>query len=198
MGDEKKGPAEMNPLDKLKGFVCRHGKEIAIGAGVTAIGVGTVIFLKKNPEVGERLILSFTGLFDSDEEPEILAITDAVEVEDDLLEELPEIDLSKTYSATRLGSMVGKSNREMNAILKEKGFMEGDPGYYRPTQKGEAFCVEKAEDNGYGGYAARSWSWLEWSKDILPFLEVGDPEEHRRQVNENRAEAGLDPLPEAA
>lgn len=72
--------------------------------------------------------------------------------------------------------------------------MEGDPGYYRPTPKGEPFCIEKANDNGYGGYAAKSWGWLEWSKDIIPLLGLKDPKEHLRGVNENRAAAGLEPL----
>lgn len=199
--DKKKELAEETketPLDKLKDFTCKHGKKIAIGAGAAAITIGTVIFFKKNPEVGERLLISLNGFFNSDEEPKIIEITDVAEIDDDLLELPQDIDLTKTYSATRLGNMVGKSGRETNSILKEQGFMEGEPGFYRPTEKGKPFCIEKAEDNGYGGYAARSWGWLEWSKDILPLLGIGNPEEHLIEVNQNRTKAGLEPISEIA
>lgn len=208
MEDENKELTEVakeNPLDRLKGFVCKHGKEIAIGAGVCVIGVGTVVFFKKNPEVGERLLISFTGLFDSDEEPEILEITDVADLTDSELDHLIEetteaipesidADLSETFSARRIGNMTGETDRKINALLKENGFMEGSPGFYKPTSKGEPFCVERADDNGYGGYAARGWGWLEWSKDIIPLLGLKYPEEHLKEVNRNRALAGLEPL----
>ena len=54
-----------------------------------------------------------------------------------------------TLSAKRLGERCGLTAEEMNILLKEEGFLSGEPGNYYPTEKGKLFVVEKGDDNGY-------------------------------------------------
>lgn len=49
-----------------------------------------------------------------------------------------------TLSAKRLGEICGLTAEEMNVLLKEEGFLSGEPGNYYPTEKGKLFVVEKA------------------------------------------------------
>lgn len=196
MEDKKKESVEQtkeNPLDKLKGFVCRHGKEIAIGAGVTAIGVGAVIFLRKNPE---RFILSFTGLLDSDEKPEIFEITDAVGVEEDPFGESQEIDFGEAYSARRLGDMIGLSAQQVNKKLAELGYLEGEPGNWTATERGKEVSVQNAYDNGVGGYYRIYNPYYEWKKEIV--YELGDPDAYRERINNIRTKLDIEPTREVA
>ena len=53
-----------------------------------------------------------------------------------------------TLSAKRLGERCGLTAEEMNILLKEEGFLSGEPGNYYPTEKGKLFVVEKGDDNG--------------------------------------------------
>lgn len=73
-------------------------------------------------------------------------------------------------TATRLGHELGRSAREVNTLLKAHGFMEGDPGAYRPTKLGQAFAHAHDFDNGYGGFAHRQWGFLSWDPGILDSL----------------------------
>jgi len=70
-------------------------------------------------------------------------------------------------TATALGREFGRTAREMNKLLKDHGFMDGDPGAYRPTELGNPFAQSHDFDNGYGGFAHRQWGWLSWT-DGLP------------------------------
>lgn len=208
MEDEKKelegqdlNRKEQSKIQRIKGFVCRNRKKIMIIVGsFVAIG-GAAIFFKKNPEYCERVmrnlrkpinvggsgLTDMKGLLENDQ-PSLL------EAAKEALSESVDVDLSQTFSATRIGKQTGNSAQKINKLLKEHGFMEDGPGYYIPTAKGEPFCVEKFKGNGYGGFAARSWSWLEWSKDIIPQLGLEDPEEYLKSVNENRLCLGLEPF----
>ena len=87
-----------------------------------------------------------------------------------------------SLSATRLGREYGLTNQEMNVLLKEEGFLDGEPGNYHPTEKGKRFIIEKYDDNGYGGYAARSWEWYEWDESIIDELHVTD--EIKKEIRE--------------
>lgn len=58
-----------------------------------------------------------------------------------------------TLSAKRLGERCGLTAEEMNILLKEEGFLSGEPGNYYPTEKGKLFVVEKGDDNGESFYA---------------------------------------------
>ena len=77
-----------------------------------------------------------------------------------------------TLSAKRLGERCGLTAEEMNILLKEEGFLSGEPGNYYPTEKGKLFVIEKGDDNGYGGYAFRGWNWFEWDERILEELDT--------------------------
>lgn len=44
-----------------------------------------------------------------------------------------------TLSAKRLGERCGLTAEEMNILLKEEGFLSGEPGNYYPTEK--ASCI---------------------------------------------------------
>lgn len=175
---------EQSKLERFKNLVYKHRRKITFAIGSFVFIGGAVFFFKKNPEYGKRLMLSLEESV-NEGNPEIINLKGLPENEqmsltEEAIEALPEfvdVDLSQTFSASRLGRQTGNTAREINNLLKEHGFMEGDPGFYRPTSKGEPFCVEKFDGNGYGGYAARSWSWLEWSKDIIPRLGLNDSED---------------------
>lgn len=91
-----------------------------------------------------------------------------------------------TLSAKRLGERCGFTAEEMNILLKEEGFLSGEPGNYYPTEKGKLFVVEKGDDNGYGGYAFRGWNWFEWDERILEELDTSV--ENKRYIQEKTSE----------
>ena len=91
-----------------------------------------------------------------------------------------------TLSAKRLGERCGLTAEEMNILLKEEGFLSGEPGNYYPTEKGKLFVVEKGDDNGYGGYAFRGWNWFEWDERILE--EIDTSMERKRYIREKTSE----------
>jgi hypothetical protein len=70
-------------------------------------------------------------------------------------------------TARLLGDILGKTARQVNEALKENGFLEGEPGNYTFTEKGEQYGEEKDEDNGYGGSAYRGWSYKKWDEEVL-------------------------------
>jgi hypothetical protein len=75
-------------------------------------------------------------------------------------------------TATELGRELGIGAREVNKLLKFHGFMEGDPGAYRPTALGRTFAVAHDFDNGYGGFAHRQWGWLSWKDGLVDALKA--------------------------
>lgn len=79
-------------------------------------------------------------------------------------------------SAKRLGEYLGLTSEQTNVLLKERGFLDGEPGNYYPTEKGKQLCIERGDDNGYGGYAFRGWNWIEWDESMLNLLAI-TPEE---------------------
>ena len=95
-------------------------------------------------------------------------------------------------SASQLGSMLGLTGREVNLRLHELGYLDGEPGNWIPTEKALPYVIERGESNGYGGYAARSWSYLLWDRDLV--YELGDPDAYLSKVNDIRASMGMDPL----
>lgn len=60
------------------------------------------------------------------------------------------------------------------------------------TEEGRKHGEERFYDNGYGGYAARGWSYPVWDEDVAQ--QLGDPDAHLREVNRNRKLAGLPPI----
>ena len=71
------------------------------------------------------------------------------------------------WSAKRLGEKIGLTSHEMNFLLKEEGYQNGEPGDYSTTDKGKEYVSEKGWDNGYGGYAFRGYNYNEWDESIL-------------------------------
>lgn len=73
-------------------------------------------------------------------------------------------------SAKRLGEKIDLTPEQTNTLLREEGFQSGQPGDYSVTEKGKKYVEEKSWDNGYGGYAARGYSYNEWDESIIDEL----------------------------
>lgn len=91
-------------------------------------------------------------------------------------------------SARILGRDHGLNAIEMNLALKAHGFLEGEPGVYRVTEKGLPFATETFESRGTGGYPQynRRWQTRTWDPSIADQLDITD--ELKQSV---RAEASL-------
>ena len=89
-------------------------------------------------------------------------------------------------SAKRLRERCGLTAEEMNILLKEEGFLSGEPGNYYPTEKGKLFVVVKRAVNGYCVAAFRGWSWFEWDERILEELDTSV--ENKRYIREKTSE----------
>ncbi|MBQ3277835.1 MAG: hypothetical protein IJG94_01575 [Clostridia bacterium] len=95
-------------------------------------------------------------------------------------------------TARRLGQMVGLDAKEVNKKLAALGYLTGQPGCWSMTEEGKKHGEERFKDNGYGGYAARSWSYPVWDEEVA--RQIGDPDTHLQEVNRNRRLAGLPPI----
>ena len=73
----------------------------------------------------------------------------------------------KMRSAKQLGQIVGMSAKDVNKILRKKGYLTGNPGDYELTPKGEKYAEIRGKSNGFGGYAARSWEFLMWDSCMI-------------------------------
>ena len=91
-----------------------------------------------------------------------------------------------SLSARRLGQLFYLDDQEMNLLLKEEGFLDGEPGNYKPTEKGKKFISEKSGWNGYGGFASRTWEWREWDESIIDELNVTP--ERKKEIREKTLE----------
>ena len=67
--------------------------------------------------------------------------------------------------------MFGLTAQEMNMALKLLGYLDGEPGHYLPTVKCKPFYLQKYYDNGYRGYANRTWSTVTYDESIIESLE---------------------------
>lgn len=74
-------------------------------------------------------------------------------------------------SARILGKDYGLTAQEMNQLLKDQGFLDGNPGEYFVTEKGAPFAKEIDFHRGSGGYAQYNRYWTErtWDESI-PYL----------------------------
>lgn len=75
---------------------------------------------------------------------------------------------------TRLGSQVGLSPREFNVGLLLAGLYEGEPGAWRLTEKGQRFATGFHHDNGYGGFAHRSWETIKWLETVTAEMDLSE------------------------
>lgn len=78
---------------------------------------------------------------------------------------------SPGLSARGIGKQIDATSMEVNRLLKDQGFLYGEPGGYGLTPKGEKFGVQQAHDNGYGGYAHRSWETTHFDPSIVEVLD---------------------------
>jgi len=92
-------------------------------------------------------------------------------------------------TAKKLGEMVGLDSKDVNKKLAEIGYLQGGPGNWALTEQGAQHGEVVYKDNGYGGYAARSWDYIVWDSDVAQ--QLGDPVKHLKEVNQNRRAAGL-------
>lgn len=62
--------------------------------------------------------------------------------------------------------------REMNGLLKEHGFLDGEPGAYGMTEKGARYAEEQFHSRGTGGYAHynRHWETRTWNDETAEAL----------------------------
>ena len=79
-------------------------------------------------------------------------------------------------SARILGQEYGLTAQEMNFILKEEGYLDGEPGSYTVTEKGEKYATEEDHHRGTGGYARynRYWTTRTWNEEITDELDITD------------------------
>ena len=76
-----------------------------------------------------------------------------------------------SLSAQRIGKMFGLTAQEMNMALKLLGYLDGEPGNYLPTVKCKPFYLQRYYDNGYRGYANRTWSTVTYDESVIESLE---------------------------
>ncbi|MGI5187638.1 hypothetical protein ACQEVI_05770 [Promicromonospora sp. CA-289599] len=77
-------------------------------------------------------------------------------------------------SASVLGFEFGRTAREMNELFKQHGYLEGEPGAYRLTDKGSQYAEEQYHSRGTGGYAHynRSWETRTWNDATIAALQT--------------------------
>ena len=77
-------------------------------------------------------------------------------------------------SARILGQEHGLNAQEMNHILRDQGFLAGEPGDYYVTEKGAPFADETYNHRGTGGYAQYNphWTTRTWDDSIIDALDL--------------------------
>ena len=101
-------------------------------------------------------------------------------------------------SAGVIGRLIGLTAQEVNRLLTEQGYLEGEPGMYRVTEKGNQFADEQYHHRGTGGYAFYNadWETRTWSDELADELDVSEERkaearlaaaEDRRRRREERA-----------
>lgn len=97
--------------------------------------------------------------------------------------------MSKKYTATELGNKLGLTAQEVNCLLRDEGFLEGEPGNWKLTEKGEQYSEEYSWSNGYGGWCARGYSMPLWNSNIMNEIHITNEkkQEIKRKVKAQRA-----------
>jgi hypothetical protein len=85
-------------------------------------------------------------------------------------------------SARILGQEYGLTAQEMNFVLKEEGFLDGEPGNYYVTDKGKNYAEEQDYHRGTGGYAHynRYWTTRTWDDGITNELDF--TEDRKKEI----------------
>lgn len=88
-------------------------------------------------------------------------------------------------SATGLGREIGLTGAEMNALLEERGYLEGEPGDYRVTEAGRPYVDQQHRD--VGGSTHAGYISTRWDEGILE--QIGDlPFEEKRRISQKVAD----------
>lgn len=74
-------------------------------------------------------------------------------------------------SATDIGSQIGASNIEVNRLLKDQGFLDGKPGAYRLTSKGDEYGIQRDHDNGCSGTYHVAYTTTHFDPSILDAID---------------------------
>lgn len=99
-------------------------------------------------------------------------------------------------SARVLGREFGRTAAEMNKLLKEHGYLYGNPGAYGLTEKGQQFGDEQYHSRGTGGYAHYnpSWETRTWN-DETPAALKADMEAADTEADPGGIRADVDDAP---
>lgn len=190
--EEKEG--ETSRTNKIKHFAKKHKKEIFFGIGV-AVATGVTIFFVKNPQHRKMIVLKIKDKFGKRRTKVIDVSSISDEMLSGLIEEVEQKTTSndqyigETCSARKLGEMIGLTPQQVNKKLCELGYLEGEPGNWQPTKKGEAVSVQDAYNNSVGGYYKIYSPYLKWKKELV--YELGNPEEYKAKVKAVRSALGL-------
>jgi hypothetical protein len=97
--------------------------------------------------------------------------------------EAPQEQPAPNRSARVMAEGHGLTAEQMNILLKEQGYLEGDPGAYRVTEKGEPFAAERVESSS-GGDPSRnpSWGMRTWAPGLEDELDLSH--ERKREARE--------------
>jgi hypothetical protein len=82
-------------------------------------------------------------------------------------------------SARILGEDYGLTAQEMNFILKEEGYLEGEAGNYVVTEKGAKFAGEGKTSYGY---INGNWSTRTWNDEIVDNLDITN--DRKREIRQ--------------
>lgn len=74
-------------------------------------------------------------------------------------------------SAMEIGLRIGASAVEVNRLLKDQGFLDGEPNAWGLTEKGKEFGAHTPHDNGWGGAARRDWETTHFDPGIVEVLD---------------------------
>jgi hypothetical protein len=114
---------------------------------------------------------------------------------------------SMRKSARILGYDFGLNAQEMNVLLKQEGFLDGEPGAYSVTERGEPYADEQFNYRGTGGSIQYNptWTTTTWDDSITSELDVTDDKKQqirqqvadaRRAAREPAVEEEIEPQPE--
>lgn len=91
-------------------------------------------------------------------------------------------------SARIIGEKFNLTAQEVNRYLVEEGYLEGEPGAYGVTEKGEPYASERHFHRGPGGYSWYNADWEQrtWSDEFADSL--GIPADRRSELRDRVSE----------
>lgn len=76
-------------------------------------------------------------------------------------------------SARGIGKKIGATALEVNYLLKNQGFLYGEPGAWGLTPKGKEYGVQRSHDNGYSGTYHVAYETTHFAPGITEVLDSG-------------------------